>query len=761
MAAAPPTTRLSRDITPQDTSIPKTRGPRGISDIGPNENLRSRQREQGERTRKRHTQLIQKLADAEYGRAPLDFEAIQNILFYIGRHWVRWDNDLHTFITDPPPPLQVRVVDNIFRRLLTKRLARAIRQRGEWEAVPADADPKNEAKAEGYAQWLRYIWRQNRMDAKYAKLQQWAALCGTGWAYSFWDPNVGPMEPQFETNEDGSPALASKCQACQGLGRTVPDMRTPIGLVCEACKGMGGVPLVLPKRQGDVHIRVPSYFDVYVDPLAKDGADAEYYILRETVSVQEARRRHPTKKWMFTDSDTVTGMMVQGLGTLYLTPATSAAFVGTKSFQGRVELYTMFTKPSSRHPAGGVYVFTRNWLVAEFDNPEPDAGWHPFVPFVDIQLPGSVHGWATLTDTRNLNKHINRNHGQIIEHNSMVVSPPVQQAFNAVVSPNVNYPLPGHTQEYHQGIPGGKPEFMQVPRLDGSVLEHPSRLRAAAEENALVQTPQPDPRLAAKTVALVEEQMDKDNTMFIIQANDSLQRMGERALALGKRYITVERKMAVVGETNSAARTFIFEPDDNPFDRIDVVVSSNPVLPDSALARIEVIGTDVAPYLTDEMGMPDTDEILRMMQVKTATIDRRSIERQNAVRESEEMESTMQVLPVSPEDDHAVQIPEHQMIARKYPVGHPVRMVHEAHIAVHKQHLAQMQMAQMMARQQQVAGGNAPATPTAPGQTLAGDPAGMAGPQGGLPGGGNPSPQGPTAAPLQQQSAGNLLQGAG
>ena len=129
----------------------------------------------------KHAALMQAFEKAVQYRRPLEESWIANILYGIGQQNSNWNSQLGlTQRHEIEDPYRVRMIANIIRPLITKRISKMMRAVGKWGVMPSTLDPEDRSQAESDQQWLTYAERQGKLKTKKGRLATWVVYTGNG-----------------------------------------------------------------------------------------------------------------------------------------------------------------------------------------------------------------------------------------------------------------------------------------------------------------------------------------------------------------------------------------------------------------------------------------------------------------------------------------------------------------------------------------------------------------------------------------------------
>ena len=303
---------------------------------------------------------------SDSARRQFEGEWVDNILFLEGRQWEKAAEDVRRGRKLPvrAPESRVQMTANWTYTLARQAVAGLRDNLAEQIAVPATADPADEAAAEVATDWLAFQYDQDGEDARRYHEILWAMVTGRSVRRSTWDPS-----------------------------------RDGLGLV-------RGAKVTLP-RAGDIASVSLNPWRFHVDPWSETFEEASYVIESDVRDVQEINDLYPGHT--VAAEEVAVGLgMVQGL-------ANASLRGGGGYAQRRKEaavLKRMYCRPTTKYPRGRVYTWANGKLLQTSDLPE---GEMPFVALDWFYIPGRLVPLAFITPIRDPQREYNITLSQLVE----------------------------------------------------------------------------------------------------------------------------------------------------------------------------------------------------------------------------------------------------------------------------------------------------------------------------------------------------------
>lgn len=594
-----------------------------------------------------------------------------NIAQYLGYQYHVFDNWTRTLVQDRAPPHRVRLVCNRLMMQVRKAVSKFVRQRPDWNVIPATTDQDDQVKALIGNRVLKAYWRSLGMDWKVVDLAFWIFTCGNAFMRVVWDPSKGePLD------------LAGD------MGDYQPQTKADEKLIS------------LGLRTGDLGIDVVNPFELDPDPMALSLDQASHVLHSKLVSIDDLKARYGSKADGLEPEDQGN----DGLST-YFTKKLKTLVGPTSLFSGSEEApsdavltHTLWVNPTQKYPNGYFCVVAGGQLLhaaKELPNPFKRI---PFVHFIETMVPGRFWATSMLEQTIGLQADYNRARSQVCESRNLMSKPKWLNPKGSGITQNSIDSEPGEVLTFN---PGSKPEAWNPPPLPEYVIRSLEMTLSDMEDIAgvheVTQGRAPSNARSGIAIAQLQEQDDQLLGPTFMLAEKSLGQIGSWALEILAKNVTEPRILKIVGK-ESGYDAFEFLGQDligqnagrSGVSYFDVEVHMGSQLPQSPGARKQLVLDLVDRRILDPM--QDRKKISQLLELGTeepflndAQLDRQNARRENAIMRSEVM------VEINPWDDDEVHIESHDR-DRKQPdylqVTSPqARLIHDMHIEQHKARL--------------------------------------------------------------------------
>ncbi len=352
---------------------------------------------------------LNKMKDAAAkARLPFDREAWLNLAFYLNHQYVQWDEGSNairaipksTATKDAPRP----IVNKIMHYVQQER-SMVLQAKPVPDVLPATDDMMDISDAAVGKAYLGYLAEptMNNFPKQLSRAVLWALICGDGW-----------LKWPYDTHD---------------------------------------------KRPGCIPC---SFFEVFVDPYAKDFDRARYVIHSQFLDVEQVYEawgvRVPPREVQ--EADIERTAMMRGMGSA---PVLSG-----------VEVHELWAKPCRDHPRGRYAVWTeKQFLVPPQDHPY-DHRKLPFTQIGCLERPDSLHYMSPVEYLRSSQMALNKFHAQKISAREAFANPKWWIDDEIELAQPIN-------DSYRQvltgtgGVSGRKPEILQPAAMldngDGAMIE--------------------------------------------------------------------------------------------------------------------------------------------------------------------------------------------------------------------------------------------------------------------------------------------------
>lgn len=515
--------------------------------------------------------------------------------------------------------------------------------------------------------------------------------------------------PPTDDYQDISDALVAKAWCLQQADENVLDYQSRLSraTLWAIIAGNGYLKWVWNPKTKRLEISAPSYFSIYLDPYAKEFADARYIIQSQFLDTEQVYDIYGVD--VQTDSvdkaDMAKTAMLRGMG--------SAPVV-----QG-VTVHELWMKPSRRYPQGQYAVWTgRHQLIAPTSLPYPHLIKENSLPYTHIgciERPDSPYYLSPIQFLRPPQMELNKYHAQRLMIRELFANPKwwIDAALDLKEDPDGS---PGQILRGTSTIPGLKPELIQPttypPSDDGEMLEQ--QMMHLIGQHEVSQAQVPGRVEAAKAIELLKESDDS--------ALATLQKTMRRATSVGwfhglelARTYGPEEEMVLAYSREGIPEVKHFRAGAlKPGYRVRTTTTTG-------LARSRAARQDLAMRLWDSKVITDPDQLLAMMDVPTNNMLQYRFMDIRLARSENLLIAKGTALQPNSWDDHALHMREHNAYRKTsefHELDNETKQKFEFHVQAHKE-LLKHDVAEQAAMNQIMQGG-APggaqpaATPTPP-----------------------------------------------
>jgi hypothetical protein len=624
---------------------------------------------------------------AKAARSKLEPIWYLNLAYYMGEQWIAWDG--RGLFKPRLKANRITIVDNRIQPAVRLEIAKLTKAQPVFTVSPTTSDEEDEHAAEMGEQLMIYFWRHLNMNAMMMKGLLWSRICGAGFIKAFWDPTLGAgtdvvVGPAGQVLNDST-------------GRPMRAGRMP----ADALQALGASSRRV--AQGDVRVEVRSPFQMFVDPLTDSFEDAEW-VIEESVQSQETVKR----RWgveLQPDTTGNPGLIESRMGAVFMP--------GSGSYKG-VKVYEYWCRPNSDHPNGRRAAWAQKQMLEENDHPFDAL---PYVMLTGIQIPGRLWPTCIAEQLRGPQTELNKVKSQIAENRNRVGNPTILASKQAVQDPDRftdSMTIPGGIYFFDDiGSPNTVPTYLQAPPLPEYVLQEIQNIEQSIQEIAgqhEVSSAQVPPGVtAASAINLLLESDDTRLGPAVTDYEVQLGQLGQKILKLAAHYYTDQRTIRIAGDSG-VWQIFDFRGS-MLRNNTHVEVQAGSAFPQSKAAK-QAAMQDLLTFFVQSGNPPHGRQLAQFLKdwevggadrlIEDYTIDERQVDREN-VRMMQNIP-----LPINDYDNDQAHIDGHQEFQKsdKYIQLPPSeQQIFTAHVAAHKQRMAQAQAAQMQMQQQAQGGG--------------------------------------------------------
>jgi hypothetical protein len=617
---------------------------------------------------------------AKRARSRLEPVWFMNLAYTQGQQWLAWDGQ--GLYKPAMKRSRVTLVDNRILPCVRTAIAKMTKNRPIFTVTPRTADEQDAHASELGEQLLLYLWKHLDLYAVTSNALEWSQICGAGFLKVFWDPTLGEgcdvvVGPQGDVLTDG-------------MGKAIPADSVDPQQMSESL----GVPVTIRSiNQGDIRVEARSPFQVYPDPLVDTFSEAEWLIEESVKSVEQVRRRYGVT--LDADTNANPGLVESRMATAY--PS------GTSGYKG-VRICEYWCKPNVDHPNGRRAVWSKNKLLAEDEHP---FDCMPYVMLSAISMPGRLWPTSIVEQLRGPQTELNKVKSQIAENRNRIGNPTILASKQAVQDPDkfaASTSTPGGIYYYDDlGSPNTIPTYLQGPPLPQYVIDEIQRIEESIQEisgqHEVSSANVPPGVTAASAINLLMEADDTRMGPIITDFENQLGALGQKVLKLAARYYTDARTIRIGGD-DGVWQIFDFRGA-MLRDNTHVEVQAGSAFPQSKAAK-QAAMQDLLTFFVQSGNPPHGKQLAQFLKdweiggadklIEDYTADESQANRENV--------RIQQGIPININDydNDPAHVDAHQDAQKQqsYELWPPQsKMIMEAHVAAHKQRIAQNQQAQM------------------------------------------------------------------
>lgn len=316
-----------------------------------------------------------KKTESSYLRYNFEKSWYRNILFYIGRQWIKYDSSKRIWTNVNLPEWFPTPVTNKFAATVDTIMSVLREVQPEIVASPVDDKPENINSAEVARNILDIINEEVQFKDVKSLMTTWLILTGDVFLYSYYDinENNGIVEiPLYQ---------CANCGFIDVLNKFEND-------ICPVCKNNNIIQTQEKKQypKGKIHCKVLSPFEVYVDLNIKNFEEQEYVLLARTLTEEQIKKRWPNFSVPPSEKGELGLQFFNSLS--FITNISDIASQGLGQFYGgdsRIfTVWEMFIKPNKDLPNGWHGFICKNQILEGGDLEYIDPNGKRYIPIVHI-----------------------------------------------------------------------------------------------------------------------------------------------------------------------------------------------------------------------------------------------------------------------------------------------------------------------------------------------------------------------------------------
>lgn len=597
--------------------------------------------------------------------------------------------------------------NHIFR-IVMGTVSRISSAKPQIDVLPKSTDIEDQMGAKVGDAFLKHY--DDRFNFRALKRDQafWLAATGNAFISTEWNENAGEKMQLFRNPMDGS-------------------LLHPSQVSPEDHEFLSKVGAVEESANGDIQVEVVSPFQVFTPPGYTNLDDMPWVVIEHDRSIDWLWDNYPQLASQITPDE------------LDMTPEAQykrrlASLVGRQGFSmpGRADDYselvrvrTMWIRPSNRIPQGRKIVITKQMVLENVPHPYAKAGirqFHfPITHFVYCPVPGRFWGMGLVEHLIGPQREYNRTRHQLMQMRDNMALPQWLAPRNAELTSTRNdY---GDIWEYNPS--NGMPTLVNPPAMSAMHADaqqssmYDMQTIAAQSEVSQAQVP-----TGVRSGVAIRALQEKDLTvMGVVVENleDGWKRVSQNLLKLTDKFVSTPQAIHIYGEFRGADVLIHRGGDVNGNTAVRVVPGS--MMPRSKAEGMQnVMDLLQLGALNPQLNPRDRRVVWKTMEVGDADkyfqeedLDRRraTIENQLFLKPPVDQQSG-QPAPypmVNDDDDHQAHMEEHLLFKKqdafeRLPTMR--KMAFEAHMAQHKEAIAQLMQTQALMAGQQGGGGGSP-----------------------------------------------------
>lgn len=199
--------------------------------------------------------VTERWENKDYYKRNLERQWLEMIATYEGYPYLRFDDLASRLVQDfKIPPWRVRLVINLMLPYVRATASKHVRNRPEWDVVPATNDTPDISIASAGKKTLRGYWYHHNINYKFIDILLWLGLTGNAFLKIYWNPDSGP-DYKVNIQDFIDPKLAQQIQSPEEMQMLLQQAQQKLAAFV---KENGSEQVAL----GDVGFSVRSPFDM-------------------------------------------------------------------------------------------------------------------------------------------------------------------------------------------------------------------------------------------------------------------------------------------------------------------------------------------------------------------------------------------------------------------------------------------------------------------------------------------------------------------
>ena len=578
-----------------------------------------------------------------------------NMAYYLGKQWLSWNKTKRQLEVPQVPTWRVRMVVNKIKPNVQHILAKIVKNKPTYIALPATGEDADLNRAEISGKCLKYLHRINKMDILNQRLCLLKIIFGTSFKDSYFDSTKGVHRRRAKMI-----TLTNK--------ETGEDYK-------EQLRNDQGEPQFHDIHTGEVKTEILPPFSIIPEGAAENLEDSFRVMKAVTKPVEYIRRVYAEGKYVHSETSQPGSSLEKQLSRLIGQEQTPTHIIQKKdktqdSGEGFVTIKELREKPSHKYPKGRLIRVANGVLL--------DSGPLPYAYMIKRQtlgivkydyseVPGRFWGATPVDDMIAIQTELNKTISQLTEIKNLM-SKPKWITFKENKLPKTSITSePGEVLEvkYVPNVPEPHPVTMpSVPAYVQGLVERADKDMSDVALIHEVSTGQAPP--GVKSGVAVQFLAEQDQTVFgpVISRFETCEgEAGTYQLEIVKERYREPRLLKIVGENNSIEVFDFKATEDMP---TDVIVESGSSLPQSMVAKQQLILQQFEKGMYGNIEDPKVQrKALRLSEIgaldvvyEEAAADEREAEREHKLWEAS------QVAFIQFYDNHAVHSERHKVFCK-------------------------------------------------------------------------------------------------
>jgi len=515
-----------------------------------------------------------------------------------------------------------KVSANHLRDLVNARVARLTRFKPAIAVVPPTNENADELAASMAKRWIDYLWNKNKIEQLNARHAKNADLLGDSFIWPSWDPDKGPIDPDYLDDEEVQADIDGE------------DIK------------LDGKP-----RMGDVAFKLVRADYVHFEP-KETYEDASYCFIEEYEATEALKKDFPRSAG---------DIKVEG----------DLRRFDFESFKEETLPYstrkiTFYHKPTKHFPRGVEVVFTVNTLLRQRDFPyldhnDPEETLEiglPLVRYTSDEVVGEQRGISFVRFIRNLQDIYNSLTTMIVRNQLLAAHPKWIMPAGAA-----NLKSLGNDMTVVQYKGPTPPQLVTFNTTRSETFDFRDKLREEMQQLSLVYgnsrgEPPPGVKSGVAIQFLAEQEQERFNEQ-VVKWQQYIVNLAEWTVRLiGLHYDKDDkRKIQIIGtETGMDGEVLEFDPE--VFKRkFNIRIMNSSALPESKAARIQT-ALDIREIAPNVMSDEDLVEVLDIGNVHKLKA-KITVNKQAADFENQVMKEGHSTEDPAPYEDHLVHYDQH------------------------------------------------------------------------------------------------------